>query len=180
MPVSYENFRGEMYHLHSKLTKKGNTTYHFSKKEEGAISINTIPDLYEIYENPNGKVYLRKKMKPLIIEEEVKIVEEGMEKNCEIEDFKLDIKKNFIYIYTLDNEMKNRVIPEQFINKYKQYETQMRFVLIDQDERIFEVERFSYKGSINDWIYLEGSTDLEELVRKYTQHLGRESFYELG
>ncbi|WP_148939044.1 hypothetical protein [Rossellomorea vietnamensis] len=71
-------------------------------------------------------------------------------------------------------------VPPQLLDKYKHYDTQMRFVLIDEDERSFEVERFCYLGGIGDWINIDNSTDLESLVREYVQHLGQESFYDLG
>jgi hypothetical protein len=49
MPVYFNNFRGDTYYLHSKLTRKGNTSYHFSKKAEGAAEIDEVPDGIEIY-----------------------------------------------------------------------------------------------------------------------------------
>ncbi|RIW34287.1 hypothetical protein D3H55_09910 [Bacillus salacetis] len=173
MTVSYKNFRGDTYYLHSKLTKKGNTSYHFSKKEEGAADIREIPVGYEIYEEPNGKVYLRKKTKEYIHDKEIQIIQKGMERYSEIKDFKLVIKKNMIYVYTADQDMDT---PPGF----QQYDTQLRFALIDENERTFEVERFCYSGSIDDWIPIDGSEDLETLVQEYTQHLGKDSFYELG
>jgi hypothetical protein len=62
---------------------------------------------------------------------------------------------------------------------WMRYETSLRFILVDPDERRFEVERFCYIGGVDDWIYLDGPDELERLVRKYTQHLGKESFYDL-
>ena len=38
MPITYKSFKDETYYLHSKRTKKGNMTYYFSKKAEGATS----------------------------------------------------------------------------------------------------------------------------------------------
>jgi hypothetical protein len=177
MPLSYKNFRGDTYYLHSKITKKGNTSYHFSKNGKGAAEISEIPVGYELYEEPNGKVYLRKKTKEYIHDEEIQIIQKGMERYSEIKDFKLDIKKNMVYVYTADQELP---IPPALQPKYKQYDTQLRFVLIDENERAFEVERFCYLGSIDDWIHIDESEDLETLVQEYTQHLGKDSFYELG
>ncbi|WP_261177662.1 hypothetical protein [Anaerobacillus sp. CMMVII] len=163
--------------MHSKKTKKGNTTFHFSKQSKGAADIEDIPKGFEIYEEPNGKVYLKKKIKQYIDAKEIEIIQNGIEKYSEIEDFKLDIKKDIVYIYTVDNSFANGLIPKHLLNKYKQYDTQLRFVLIDEDERIFEVERFCYLGSVDDWITLDRSTNLEKLVQDYTHHLGKESFY---
>jgi len=55
----------------------------------------------------------------------------------------------------------------------------MQFVLVDKKTREFEVERWCFRGSVDDWIGLDSSTDLEALVKKYGCHLGKESFYEL-
>ena len=71
MPIIYKNFRDDTYFLHSKLTTKGNTTYYFSKEAEGAAELDQVPSGYEIYENPNGNVYLRKEQKPVIHTEEL-------------------------------------------------------------------------------------------------------------
>ncbi|MGD6803464.1 hypothetical protein [Rossellomorea aquimaris] len=177
MPLSYKNFKGDTYFLHSKVTKKGNTTYHFSKAAKGAAELREIPAGFEIYEEPNGKVYLRKKTKEYFLGDEIQVIQKGLKTHSEIKDFKLDIKKNIVYVYTAEQELP---VPPQLLDKYKHYDTQMRFVLIDEDERSFEVERFCYLGGIDDWIYIDDSTDLESLVREYVQHLGQESFYDLG
>ncbi|MBM7573570.1 hypothetical protein [Aquibacillus albus] len=184
MPITYENFRGETYFLHSKKTKKGNTTYFFSKKSEGAADINDIPEGYEIYEEPNGKVYLRKKLKKLIRDDEIRIIKAGMEQHCEIKDFKIDMKKDIVYIYTVMDSFANlesTFMPFNVaaLDKYKSYQTELRFILVDKDERFFEVERTSYLGTEEEWMFLDGSDDLEGLVKEYVQHLGKESFFDL-
>ncbi|WP_244895355.1 hypothetical protein [Evansella clarkii] len=179
MPVIYKNFRNDAYFLHSKLTKKGTTTYHFSKDAKGAADLNQIPEGYEIYENPNGRVFLRKEQKPVIHKEEISVINDGMKKYSEIEDFKLDIKKNVVFIYTVEDLYFNSSIPKQLLQQTKNYATELRFVLVDKEERAFEVERFNYSGSVDDWIFLDGSNDLEALVQEYVQHLGKDSFYDL-
>ncbi len=59
------------------------------------------------------------------------------------------------------------------------YSPMMQFVLVDKETREFEVERWCFRGSIDDWIMLDSSTNLQALVKKYARHLGQESFYEL-
>jgi hypothetical protein len=179
MGVCVRNFRDDVYFLHSRLTKKGNLSYYFSKKEQGAAEIDEVPEGYEIYEEPNGKVYLRKQTKPQIKEDEIRLIEEGMKKYSIIDDFKLDIKKNVIYIYQAVQSFSDVPVPAYLLKKYKEYETSFRFVLVDREERMFEVERFCYLGSVDDWMYLDGPDKLAPLVRGYTPHLGKESFYDL-
>jgi len=53
----------------------------------------------------------------------------------------------------------------------------MRFILTDQKERNFRVER---AGFLDDhWVSLDGSNDLQKLAQKYCRHLGKDSFYDL-
>jgi hypothetical protein len=103
MPVSYVNFRGDTYYLHCKKNKKGKTTYHFSKEPGGDPAIEEIPNGFELYEEPNGKVYLRKKVKQYIHAEEIQTIKNGIRKYSVIEEFKLDMKKHVISIYTVSN-----------------------------------------------------------------------------
>ncbi|RYI28759.1 hypothetical protein EVU96_12555 [Bacillus infantis] len=99
MVLSVKNSRGDTYFLHSRLTKKGNLSYHFSKNAEGAAEIQVVPEGYEIYEEPNGNMYLRKQATSPITADELRLIEEGMKKYSIIEDFKTDVKKDAVYIY---------------------------------------------------------------------------------
>jgi hypothetical protein len=124
-------------------------------------------------------VYAKKKTKRFIQENELRLVEEGRKKHSIIKDFKLDIKENVIYIYTVENPFDDALVPKRLLDEYKQYETSLRFILTDRNQRKFKVERFCYLGGVDDWIYLDGPDELEHLVREYTLHLGEESFYDL-
>jgi hypothetical protein len=59
------------------------------------------------------------------------------------------------------------------------YTKMMRFELVNPDERVFVVQRWCFRGSVDDWIWVGGPAPLADLVRQYGQHLGKESFYEL-
>jgi hypothetical protein len=54
-----------------------------------------------------------------------------------------------------------------------------RFKLIRKKERVFEAQRFCFRGGIEDWISLHHEGTLDELCQYYLKHLGKESFYEL-
>ena len=60
-----------------------------------------------------------------------------------------------------------------------EYSSNMRFVLIDKEKRLFNVQRYNYRGSIDDWINIDFFQPLEELVEEYVRHLGEDSFFEL-
>ena len=55
----------------------------------------------------------------------------------------------------------------------------MHFILSDNAHRRFRVERYSFLGSIDDWMDLGDSGRLEILVKKYVKHLGKDSLFEL-
>ena len=55
----------------------------------------------------------------------------------------------------------------------------LQFVLKDEEKRLFELQRYSFLGSIDDWINIGNIASLPELVEAYVQHLGEDSFYDL-
>lgn len=54
-----------------------------------------------------------------------------------------------------------------------------RFKLIRKKERVFEAQRFCFRGGIDDWIRLHHEGTLDELCQYYLKHLGKEFFYKL-
>ena len=63
MPVTHTNRKAKTYYLHQGTTKTGNPKYFFALRDEGEL-VETIPPGYEIYENPNAQVFLRRKWPP--------------------------------------------------------------------------------------------------------------------
>ena len=191
--IKYKNCRDDIYYLHEAKTKTGKIKYYFSKKPNGNLA-ESIPENYEIYENPNGLVFLRPKSKRIILEEEIRTVEDGIKKYSNLKLFKIDIKKNIIIIYeplqnveglrdtlnsiTLSSPISN-TINYDYLKNIITYCPTMRFILINEKERIFTVERMCYCSDKDDWIALCGSDSLDKLVKKYCYHLGRNSFYNL-
>ena len=60
-----------------------------------------------------------------------------------------------------------------------EYEKVMRFEFLYDDPRLFHVERWCSRGSREGWMHLAGPASLSDLVDRYVEHLGEESFYEL-
>ncbi|NUM34039.1 MAG: hypothetical protein HUU50_05825 [Candidatus Brocadiae bacterium] len=190
--MEYKNRKGDTYYLHQGETKTGKLRYYFSR-EQSAVSVD-IPDGYEIYENPNAQVFLRKKLPKVITESELAIVSQGVREYAQR--FKVEIKKNTIVVFqpnqslTGFEEILSR-IPLLNLFEYQKKEAMeifdrsttyspiMRFVLVDEETREFRVERWCFRGSIDDWICLAVSQDLSRLVKQYCQHLGKDSFYDL-
>src|SRR5712691_12152673 len=112
MPITYTNAKEKTYYLYQGTTKMGKPKYYFSTKPEGTLAT-TIPEGFEIYENPNAQVFLRKIPPKLITDEERQVVEEGMRTSADVKDYKIDVKGNVIAIYTADQELRPSPICSQ-------------------------------------------------------------------
>src|SRR5919106_6450094 len=79
VPIVYTNAKGQTYYLHQGTTKTGKPKYHFAMKREGKLAA-SIPEGFEIYENPNAQVFLRRIPPKIITDEERELVADGMRK----------------------------------------------------------------------------------------------------
>src|SRR5262245_24448333 len=104
VPITYTNAKGKTYYLHQGTTKTGKPKYHFSMQSNGALA-ESIPEGFEIYENPNAQVFLRRIPPKIITDEERQIVEDGMRKYASAQDYKIDVKGNAIVVYTADQDI---------------------------------------------------------------------------
>ena len=190
MSVEYINRKGRKHYLHEGKTKTGKPKYFFSMKTDGTL-VNAIPDGYEIYEHPSAQVFLRKIPTQIITPEEVAIVRDGIKKYANIDNAIVDVKNNQIVVYLCDQNVDDLMeiaspissadaarMRAALVQSFS-YSPMMQFVLDDAKTRAFVVERWCFRGSVDDWIALDASTDLKALVKKYGFHLGKESFYDL-
>ena len=92
--ITYTNRRNDVYYLHIGKTKKGNPKYFFSKKAEGNIA-KYFPEGYEIYENPNTQVFLRKIPEKIISDQELALVKKGMRELTDVKHYLIDIKNYY-------------------------------------------------------------------------------------
>jgi hypothetical protein len=190
MAVEHINRKGQKYYLHQGTTKTGKPKYFFSQKNKGTL-VQTIPDGFEIYENPNAQVFLQKIQPKMITDEEFVTVEQGMKKFYSLQYYQIDVKKEIIYVYTPNQNVNNLsryhssfsianpIDIESAIARSLSYSPMLRFILHDEQKRIFAAERFCFLGSIDDWIEIGYPDTLPTLVEKYVQHLEKDSFYEL-
>ena len=190
MTVKYTNYKGETYYLHKGTGKKGGFQYSFSRKEVGT-PVKSIPKGYEIYEDPNGRVFLRKIVPIKISQEEVSVVENSIRQYARLKDYKIDVKGKAITIYLPDHEIDdlrscfdsvvlvNHSLLDTSLRNILTYSPTMRFILTDEKERKFRVERVGFLDPEDDWPLLEGPNDLQKLAKKYCRHLGKDSFYDL-
>lgn len=188
MPVQYRNRKGKTYYLHKGKTKTGALQCFFSMKTEGDLA-EAIPEGYEIYENPNAQVFLRKIQPKLILDSERAIIEKLLPESSG--GFLYDIKGKTITIFEADQDVKSleesfrsiaflRMIDtSELVRTATTYSAVFRFILQDAEKRLFTLERYCFKGSIDDWMVIAGPEKLESLAKEYLKHLGQESFYEL-
>lgn len=188
MTVEHTSRTGKTYHMHAGTTKTGKAKYFFSLKQDGEL-VDAIPDGFEIYENVNGQVFLRKITKQVITPEELVLVQTALREHGEVWEYQVEVKKNAITVYESGTDIDGisdmlmayagRALTADEKLQRTNYMAIMRFVLENTDARLFITERFCFKGSIDDWIYVDGPAALSDQVGKYIQHLGKDSFYEL-
>ena len=191
MPITHVNAKGKTYYLHQGTTKTGKPKYHFAMKCDGDLA-NSIPEGFEIYENPKAQVFLRRIPPKIITDEDRQIVEDGMRKYAGVKDYKIDVRGKAIVIYTADQDidtlagMLRELHPDSMSNPEVagllrgaiHYSPRMQFVLDDEDHRLFIAQHYCFMGVVDDWIDI-GHGTLAKLVKTYLQHLGNESYFEL-
>jgi len=191
MPITYTNAKEKTYYLHQGTTKTGKPKYYFSTKPEGTLA-EAIPAGFEIYENPNAQVFLRRIPPKLMTDEERQVVEEGMRTYADVKDYKIDVKGKAIVIYTADQDIET--LAELFedlsptpsanrqlmsvLRKEIHYSPMLPFLLEEEQHRLFTAQRYCFRGAIDDWIDI-GYGSLTTLVKQYVKHLGKESYFEL-
>jgi hypothetical protein len=186
--IEYTSRTGKTYYLHTGTTQTGKPKYFFSMKKAGE-RVEAIPHGFEIYENVDGQVFLRRTPKQIITHEELALVETALKAHGEAWEYRAEVKKNAITVYECGTDIggisdmimtyTGRPISAAEQLRHAHYMAIMRFVLEDKVARLFITERFCFKGSIDDWIYVNGPADLADQVGQYIKHLGRDSFYEL-
>ncbi len=188
MALEFTNRRGDTYYIKSKLTKKGNTTYYATKNKDKDC-LDSMPEGYEIFEIPDTcTMYIRRKKKNVFSPKEIEFIEETLKKNEAVAGFSLDIVGDLIKIYvaeTDDFERFKSLMKDNFANekamdvvkRFVRYEEKMRIIKGKNDNFVFQ--RYCYRGSIDDWIQIDGGDDLEHLAETNLRHLGRQSYYEL-
>ena len=192
MPITHTNAKGQTFSLYQGTTKTGKPKYYFAMQSEGTLA-KAVPAGYEIYENPNAQIFLRRIPPKIITDEECQIVEEGMRTYAEVKDYKVDVRGNALLIYTADQDMEtlaaivcnphaSREENTRRMTLLRQgihYSPMLVFQLIDAQRRTFQTQRYCFLGSVDDWIEIGKPGKLTQLVKKYVKHLGQDSYVEL-
>ena len=194
MEITYKNRKDDTYYLHEGKTKIGNPKYFFSKKIKGILP-DRIPDGYEIYENIDAQVFLRKIQPKIITDEEVNTVKSHLEKCTHIPHWQVEVKKNTIIVYTSDDNEKSIVnecsnvfgglfspikkdLLERALKRNIHYMPMLKFTLVDKTNRTFDLDRQYFRGE-GGWMKIDYEKSLNELAKKYSPYLNTEKFFEL-
>lgn len=187
MAVQHTNRRGQAFYLHKGTTKTGKAKYFFSLNNRGEL-VDTVPQGFEIYENPNAQVFLRRKQPKLITDEELALVEEGLKRYCPQERCRVEVRQGAIIVFAPDQNLSELEKTIGFLSELKatgvferftSYSPLLQFVLADKERRTFITRRYCFLGSVDDWIEIGRPDRLTTLVKKFVKHLGQDSFYEL-
>jgi hypothetical protein len=194
MSITHKNCRGQIYYLHEGKTKTGKPKYFVSMKSEGNLP-ETIPAGFEIYERPGGLVSVRKIPQTPILPHELKYVQDKVAPLVDQES-----EKEYAELYSmlggaflspdkrlrLEGRYRSRYEveirgKEIIIYEVKGYgRPMMKFVLDNEETRVYSVYRWCFRGGIDGWFSLFSSGQLRDLVDQYCPALGTDRFYEYG
>ncbi len=190
MTITHANRQGKTYYLHRGKSSKGNPRYQFTQRGEGDL-VDEIPPGYEIYENPNGQVFLRRSPTQIITSDEVAAVKTGLQAHSRLTHFLIDVRKDAILVHTPDQDVDALlellsdlagVTPDKVQGKIESvltYSPILRFVLVDKAARQFQAYRINFFSDFDDWVPIGTPGTLPVLVREYAPHLEDDSYFEL-
>lgn len=194
MPVTYTNRKDVTYYLCRGTTKTGKPRYYFAREPKGE-PVEEIPEGWEIRESVNGIVSLAKKRPQQIAPEEVATVEEAVQRHPKSHNYRVDTKGNQIVVYErVGPDMEDLlgvfervgfpVMPDvgarlrEETERRARFTPVVRFTLQDEAERIFTVERMTYRGE-GGWMDLHHYGPIEMLARAVIPKLDTDAFFEL-
>jgi len=93
---SYTNRKGAAYFLHAGKTKTGKIRY--AMKRSSADALNELPDGYEVVENVNARVYVRKIKPRQISHLEEKLVRTALQRYG-LDEYRVEIKSKQITVF---------------------------------------------------------------------------------
>lgn len=192
MGLEYVNRKNDRYFLLQGTTKSGKPKYYCSRKPKGQ-QMDAMPAGFEWRENPqNGIVSVRRKFVSRVTAAEQKFFEEQVRELSGLSAVISDLEVDAIVVYTSDQSrhQAERLIemlteraatPEKadWYMRHANYSPMLRFHLHDEEERLYTADRWCFRGSVDDWIFIGGPGPLASLVGKFAPHLGEESFFEL-
>ena len=96
MAFSYTNRKGVTYYVHATRTKTNRVRYAAKRTPAGALE--AVPDGYEVVENVNGQVSVRKARPGEILLFEERLVSAALER-LELSDYRLEVRPREIWVF---------------------------------------------------------------------------------
>jgi hypothetical protein len=194
MPVTYTNRKGITYTLCQGKTKTGKPRYAFVRDPKGRRIVEAIPDGYEISESVNGIVSLVRTRVQKLLPKEIAAVEEAVCRHPKARNYRVNVRPDRIEVYEsvkpdvdeLLSDLKEfGLLPkakeadvQAILERNAQFTAVLRFILEDEETRVYRAERWCYSGSIDDWIFIT-TEPVEQLARRMIPTLGTDEFFEL-
>lgn len=173
--TSYTNRKQQTYYLKVGTTKTGKPRYYAATNADKGKNADTMPEGYEFRENVNGQVSVGKPIVHKIEDSEHKYVQSLLDKlRCANI---LEVKGESMIIHTaeVNDDFVSQIaattrgrfedIRESLIRDAN-YQAMLRFNLIEQEKRLFQVERMSFRG-MGGWIWIDSPAPLKKLAHKF-------------
>ena len=193
MPITYTNRKGATYYLCKSTTKTGKPRYYFAREQKGE-PVDEMPEGYEIGENVNALVFVRKIRQMQILPQEVAEVEAAVKKHPKARNYRVSVKDDRIEIHESSGTDADEVFSvlkqanilfqgreqeaREVLEKSTRFAPVLRFILADAERRTFRVERMHYGGR-DEWASLSYTGAIKQLARQLVPALGTDAFFEL-
>jgi len=160
--MEYTNRKGDRYFIFEGRTKTGKPKYFASRKEasDKAKRINEVPDNYEIAEHPSSATVSIRKSKPSrILDAELVFVRNSATELSGFESVQVERRGDQLTIYTPDRDFGaiDSIFSSVFgvpnagvADRARENMTYTAMLLVDEDNRVYESERYCFKGGIDD------------------------------
>lgn len=192
MPYSYTNRHGKIHYFRAVETKNGKYRYYVTTSTSFPDLIEDVPRGFEVTELPeDAKVVIRKRKPLLVTLEEKEIVHDVIAEFSAIKDFFIHAEEGVLSVYhsqfsstggqeeSLSREEAIKYYGPE-IERWMRFFTSLRFILVDKQKRLFQTERVVFLGFFSHKFSPVGNPGLiEDVVREFGQHLGRDSFFDI-
>lgn len=173
MAVQYTSRKKVGYYLHEDTKKSGEARYFFLGSLEEKL-VDVVPEGFEIYEDPNARVFLRKVRPIHISNTEKQLVDQYIHKLRTSRRYVVDVPENDMTVFQsnedvdvlkeiFDGASANGCTVEEAIDYTLSFTPVFRFSLEDPGKRTFILKRYTFPGSIEIWWQVGGPDSLQNL-----------------
>ena len=194
MPITYTNRKGKTYTLCQGVTKTGKPRYSFARNPKGKRVLEAVPEGWEISESVNGVVSLVRERVQRLLPEEIAAVEGALRRHPKARNYRVNVRPDRIEVYEstgpdvdgLFSDLRGLgLLPkakeadlQAVLERRAQFTPVLRFILEDEEMRVYRAERWCYSGSIDGWLFIT-TGPVEQLARRMIPTLGTDAFFEL-